>query len=713
MLISGFLASRYLIRDAGLLERLATSFFFGITLAPFLNINYALITRGYISYGLIFLSCIVVLICLILLPKETFRYKESVKGFSVLFFTVLIAVFSFYYYSNKEFILSLGSYLIKGEAKCFYMQSFETVKELHLEQDRSFALNKAYEIICTPGNILFTSTLLPVFKLYSYKIVYLLFSCLLFVFIYLIIMKLLDDKVVALSTAIFGLLNPYMLSVETLDRNVMALSMSAVFIYIVLQHRDKVFLHGFLFGILAGTGLRFLPLLFILLAAIIYYPKQHTFKNYLLFISAFIITFAFNLPHLYFHGFRSLGETSSSLSLAYEAFTKWQRTPFLPFPNLFFYLLNILNYFGYLFSCLILLGAVNLYRVNKRFFYAFSLTFLSILFILSYQRNWLESDKQRIIICGFLPLYIFFAYGLKVILTKSCSFKKYFAIFVSLTTLVLFVRLISAVNFSPDKAFYERRFIYQAESPEYYNLSKRFLLNINLFPNYHRLFMKTNLRDKAQEEQIVLERLFPKDNPPNYSKFKEFYSKWTGLLSAERKKYPAKGPVGYSYLKIDFERLARNPDTCVTKIKYSDLCSIDLSEKDNLFDVYYGSLNVGWQKERLGVCVILRKDELGLLKRMYIDLNAFMSEGKNEDGFEVIYPFSKERKPASGMNTFPLFSEDNTMIFKVPDDLSIVVRNWFINENGSPYKVDSWLIKADKNGNYKSDFFYNEPESYL
>ncbi len=416
LLACGMLAANYFLREKmGLLERLGVTLFLALTVVPFVNINYALFGGGYISNETTLAACAIMAVlfgALIFYRSRIPPVKEKAgkmpsQELPVLLLAVLLAVFLFFYYTNKEFLLSLGSYLIKGDAECFYLQTFETVGDMRPDLAGLIKTNP-YEIICTPGNILFTSTLISILKLSSFKALYVIILSLLFIFTYLISKKLLGSRLIASITAIFSCLNPYILSVEVLDRNVMALAVSAVMVYLVIAHKNKVFFHGIVFGILAGTGLRFIPLLFILPVALLYYRERLSLRSCLVFIPAFVITFTFNLPHLYFHGFHSLGETSSSLGLIGQAFSGWKRTPFLPFPNLIFYAVNIINYFGYLASAVVLFGALRCWKLDKKLFLALSFMFLSVLFVLSYQRNWLEQDKYRIIISAFL-LCIYFS----------------------------------------------------------------------------------------------------------------------------------------------------------------------------------------------------------------------------------------------------------------------------------------------------------------
>jgi diacylglycerol kinase len=453
-----------------------------------------------------------------------------------------------------------------------------------------------------------------------------------------------------------------------------------------------------------------------------YRKKGLSPSGYLLFLLAFMITFTFNLPHLYFHGFNSLGESSSSFLLAKEAFSGWERTPFLPFPNLIFYLIDILNYFGYLFSIIILAGLFNLWKNERKYFLFFSAIFLVILLILSVQKNWIEGDKYRIIICSFLSLLVFFAYGLKYIFTVKKNFKRYLLLLLFLIILSLFSQLSNKFDFKDDTEFYTRKFLYQTESPSYYRLAKKYLTDIGLLPNYKRLYSKLDIRQKRKEEAIILKRLFPEGGFPGLDKFGLFYAQWEKTLyKSLEPSFKKRVPGCYNYIKINFEKLADNLYSPVEKVKNAEIEAIDLKNIDtSIFNVYYANLSVSWQKEKLPVAVILNEDELDYLKELYIDLNAFISLDTGPAVFEKVYPINfKSRKllgkqvPGLGMETFPLYSERNTIIFHVPSDLKIVIRNWFVNEKGNPYKIDSWIITPDKNGNYRKEFNYNEPESYL
>ena len=732
--IDGFFLSVYFFKQACFLERLGLTIFFAITAVPLMNINLSLLRGIYINPVVIIASSLCLLfLCIFFYLSARNLDKSSHEKVVILspikddLFTlvsfVTVLVFLFFYYSNTEFIFSLASFLIKGDAKCFYMQSFRTIDVLNPGLNRLEALTKVYDIICTPGNILFTSTFIPILKINCFKILYLAFNLMLLIFSYVLCKKLIGNKIVALFVSVFSVLNPYVLSVEVLDRNIMALSISAVFFYILIEHREKRFLQGLIFGILAGTGLRFLPITFIIPVFIIW-GKDIDLKRLGLFIVAFFISFTFNIPHLFFNGLNSLGETSSSIQLLSLAFTKWLRTPFVPFPNLIFYLINIVNYLGFFISGIICFGVYCAYKENKRLLFAFLTMFLLTILVLSYQRNWLEGDKYRIVISGFLPLYIFLAYGLKDISHRFNYAREIMPLFISFLLPIILVFAISGINFNQDTEFYQRKYLYQKEGGEYHQLAKNYLLNAGFLPNYKRLFLKLDLRRKRIDEAITLGNLFPESNLPNFKKFIQFYEHWKTELTADKRILHGnflENRKDYVYLKINFDKLAKYGQEAAKQLESADMISLDLSAKEQLSDVFYAQFYVSWQKNMLPICVIVNKDTICNLKELTIDLNSFVSLGKDEIGCDIINSINftvnkslKEYGYKTGMKSFPLFEENKSLILKIPINTKIIIKNWFINkENGVAFKVDCWLIKRDSGGNFKTLFVYNEPESYL
>ncbi|MFH1385375.1 MAG: hypothetical protein ABIH47_10515 [Candidatus Omnitrophota bacterium] len=471
---------------------------------------------------------------------------------------------------------------------------------------------------------------------------------------------------------------------------------------------------------MAGTGLRFLPLLFVIPTVVLYIKHNTKRQYYLLFVIAFCITFTFNIPHLFFHGFHSLGETTGYASLLYKTFTQWVRTPFVPFPNIFFYLVNIVNYFGYGVSGIIIIGFLTFFKDEKITASAFASIFFAIVLVLSFQRNWIEGDKYRIITVGFLPLYVYLGYGVKYVWNKKISLKKIFIISLSVLVPYMFTLALAIADYPEDSSFYVKKYLYQKETKQYYLKMRQHHLDVSVAPNYKRLFFKRELQRKTIEERIAVTRLFPTDQFPYKNRFNDFYAQW-GRYFQTKAKQVQNGLYSYRNIEIDFNQLVDNTANAIRIIDAVDNPVINFEQNDEMFNVYYAGLDVKWQKEKLPVCILVNNNEIELLNELYIELNAFKSYGKNNAELDVINVI---RDPSdllfqniamrTGMKSFPLFDENNKIVLRVPNTMTIVIRNWFIDgADSTPYKIDGWLIRQLKDRTIRIEYLYNEPESYL
>ena len=178
-LVSGYIVSAVIDEKSTLCERVGLTLFFGISLPAFVGINIALLCKVFLSGLMVFGVGLSVLAAASLLL--VIKYKE--RAVSVLIptsrthvfytsaiLTVFAAAVTGYalLYSNLQFILSLGSYILKGEAECFYMQTFKTFGLLNPLLNRYDMPHEFYRIICTPGNSMFTSFFLPILKMNTF-----------------------------------------------------------------------------------------------------------------------------------------------------------------------------------------------------------------------------------------------------------------------------------------------------------------------------------------------------------------------------------------------------------------------------------------------------------------------------------------------------------------------------------------------------------------
>ena len=710
LFLIGYITTRILFKKIKFIELLGYLIFFSISIVPWVSINFNLIFDS--VSNLIQMMSIAIIILAILIYYVT---KNNINinlpnmskfEFIFLFVIFIISIFSYFYYNNSVYYLSLASYVERGETNCFYMLTFALQPELK----DMVNTDTRYDILSTPGNSMFTSFIHPVFEFNSFRVMYIIFQILIFLFTYLLIDYLLKKKWISLTTALFSIFNPFNLFIEVLDRNFMALVVSIILIYTLFKHKKKYMVHGFIFGILASLGLRFLPIIFILPVLYTYFNYKTKIDGYVIFIITSLLMFMYNLPHLKYHGFNSIGEKLSYLELANLAFTEFSRTPFVPFPNLIFFIELIFYYLGYIVVALLIFGVLKLLKKNIKHFYIFITILLLSLFTLSIQRDILESAKIRIFIMSFSSIFVFFAYGLsKFFMMIKKDFKKTLVIFSFIIfILFLFVQIFSTAEFNEDESFYEKKLLYQEEGKQYYTFSRAKLSDATLLPGYNKLGHKLNLGRKINEQDAVIFNLNKRFENSGYLD-NEFIQEPVGKFDNE-----------FTTIKINFEKLIMDIDNSVSIINNDNDLFIDFSKKDELLDVYYNEFDVSWQSKSLPLVIFPNFADTKFLNEIYLDLNSFISYGQDDFGFEQInsvnylfYSDALDYAKQTSMIALPKIYDNKEIILKIPRNHKIIIRNWFVNgANSQPFKIDSWVISI-QNENPMIEFWYNEPESYI
>jgi len=719
----GYLTTKTFFNKSNFIETLGYTLFFSVLIVPLIvtilnftfGIDYKLAYILFISIILIIIYCVRFKITKV--PLNNFLPKKiKNKGIIVLLILFVILTFSYFYYNNSVYYLSLASYIEKGESNCFYMLAFA----LQQESKDLLATDNVYDILTTPGNSIFTASFHTFFGSSSFKFMHLIFQSLAFLFIFLLVNHFTGKYIISVITALFSIFNPYMLSLEVLDRNFFVLVIAVILFYTLFKYKDKIVLHGLLLGVISGLGLRFLPLVFIVPILIYYFSQHKKLKDYAIFFLLFLVLFSFNIPHLKYHGLNSIGETESWFSIATMAFTKWLRTPFIPYPNIFYYSMNIIRYFGYFILSIIILGLFYLYKKSKIKLLIFSSIFIIPFFTLSIQRYVLESAKTRIIIMSFLSLYIFFAYGLLYLYNNSKNKKKFCFSILSLIVIIFllfgFVNLIKKFNFMQDESFYDKKFLYQKETPEYYQFLKERFSKINILPGYSILGNKLNLFRKMNEEKAVIYNILNRDSLHGYK------TNVVGNIEREldRKKNDFFNTDNYVILKIDFDKLTENSGNAVSVSNNANNLFVDFQNEKNLLDIYYKELDVSWQQKVLPLVVFPMAPDMYMTNEIYLDLNSFISYGIDEFGFEKVnsinyyfYKDSYDYAADTGMTAIPSKDIESEILIRIPVNSKIVIRNWFVNgANAQPFKIDGWIITL-KEGEPLVKFYYNEPESYI
>lgn len=721
-LLIGFFLTAWVFDRAGWLERAGYTLFFALVVVPFLLIHLSLLASMHIT-GALYL--IVGLICLMALAwpgvrglrRMSWRAPRIAEWFG-LALAAAVGAFSYVYYNDTEFLLSLASYLQRGETKCFPMQTFKLLADLNPGAPGA-TVRGIFQMISTPGNALFTAGAWPLFHLATFRVLYALVNALLVIFVYLLLVREKVHPLAAGAAALFAAVNPYTLSIEVLDRNVLSLMLSAVLCYTVLSYPKKSLFHGLLWGLAAGVGLRFLHLMLFAPVILLYLMQKARLRDYAWLLLGGAITFAFNIPHLPYQGLHALGENESFVSLLLAAATTGRRTPLVPYANGEFYLLNLFNHWGILISAMALFGLIATLRRDRWRAVALLLIFLPVYLVLLAQRDWLENDKLRILMMGLLPLLLFIGEGLAALCVRKRLLLR-LGLFASIVGLTFALQWsLARVDGVPDERTYEKKPVYQRETKAFIDFYRKPFAALHLLPNYRRLAWKTDFADKRREERSVVAKLFPVADPRRDEAY-PWLAKW---LSA-KKPAPAAPPseeTEYVDLLLNLEMLGVDPDRAVTLVKSAEPAFIDLENKDELLDIYYHACDVSWQTPALPIAVLIDRGELAATRRLRIELNALASTGKDEYGFELVNPIHYLLKPelsrvagAAGMRALPPLHRRPELILRVPRNLTIELRYWIVNGvNGTPYRVDSWRITMDEERQPHLRFYYQEPESYL
>ena len=719
LLITGFFLSTFFLRSAPLVERVAFTLLLSLASVPFLAINIALAGQVYIDKPMLLYICIGLLVAL---SVHVYRYLRDFelgevagKDLAMLLGAVPVAVFFYFYYSNLEVIWSLGSYLQTGKSSCFTMQTYKLVEQLNPGADPTH-IREIFKIISTPGNVMYTGSLMPLFGIKTFHYLYVLFQLNLYLFACLLMYRWTGRVWIAVATGLLAVFNPYCLSIEILDRNLIALSLCAALLYSVYAHRDRHLLHGLLFGITAGAGLRFLPLTYLVPILVLYVSGRVGIKGYLALAAGFVVTFPFNIPHLFHHGFHSLGHQEPFWQLLITALGDLRRTPLMPLPNFAFYAVNALSYFGYALASLVLFGVGKMALRHRLRLVVLLLICLPTYVVLAAQPDWIEIDKARILLTGLLPAVLFAGYGVAALL-RSDKLLRDGAVLVCLPLLVATAGyLLGNVAGSADDTLYDRKQVYQREPGAYTAHAREHLSRVGALPNLRRLMNKISLGRKRAEEQLAVDTLLSRrvvaQNP--------WVARW---LPAKSMKIPAPRKLSRTHvnLRVDLDKLVSDTTSSVSIAKKCDDCFLDLENKKDLLDIYYRAVKVSWQKQKLPVTVLTGKLAQHVQGGLNVELNAFIGYGKDEYGFERVNLINfmttkKGRAHAkkTGMTALPHRGTAPVITLRIPRDVTVIIRNWIVEqEQGVPHRIDSWRIRVGENGKARAEFFFQEPESYF
>ncbi len=710
LILVGWLLASVLAPRAGFLERVAYGLLFTLTAVPLVAFQLALALPSFVSAGLLLAVSGAFLLGLAwpawrlgwgLLPPRPERWELGVLGLGLALATV-----TWLHHNHGELWLSLGSYLQTDQAKCFYMQTFSLVPELNPGRDPGM-VRRAYEIISTPGNSLFTAAWMAVVGPWAFALLQSAFHLLLFLFGTLLSKRWTGSLLVAVVVACFAVLNPYTLWIEVLDRNVYVYALTPALLYTLLFHRERALVHGLLLGLIGGLGLRFLPLLFLASALLIYAQQRQPWRRWLLLAAGLAIAFAVELPHLQHHGFHSMGEAS-----ALPGLLAGDRTPMLPHGNAVYYMVFMLAQLGWGVAALALYGALRWLRDRPVTGVALALMVLLPLLVLAGQRDWIEHDKTRIFIMSLWPVLCFFAYGLRGLMARA-GWGRRVGVLVAALVVVIGVDLGARVALPPaDASSTERKPTYQRESPLFLDQLRASFAPSGPLPRYDGLGLKLDWRRKWTEARLVRSAMLAGVDSP-------WVDRWLAPSALEAPS-PLGTTEGFVTVSIDLDALVTAPADAVRVGEVDGRALVDLSDPTRVFDIHHKEVEVSWQERRLPVTVLAQRPEIEILRELYLDLNAFVTLEEDELGFQrvnlvqfAMAPEHRRHGLTTALTALPWSDRKPVVTVRIPDDMRVVLRAWIVNPSeGVPHRIDGWIIELDGD-EARVRFLYGEPESYL
>ncbi len=714
MVLVGWLLASVLAPRSAFLERTAYALLFTLCAVPLVAYQVALAWPMFMSRGLL---AGVSGVLLLGLAWPAWRQRQALipprpdaATLVLLVVALLLGSFSWLHHNHNELWLSLGSYLQTDKAKCFYMQTLSFVPELNVGRDPEM-VRRAYGIISTPGNSLFTSAWMAVLGPRAFQFLHAGFHVLLFLFGCLLLRRWTASVLIAALVSAFAVLCPYSLWIEVLDRNVYVFALTPALLYTLEVHRERALLHGLLLGLVGGLGLRFLPLLFIVSAALLYLHWRQPWKRWVLLAVGVVLAFAFELPHLQHHGFESMGETQ-----AVPGLFEFLRTPYMPHHNAVYYLLLTISWLGWVLTSLVVYGAGRTAREHPWRFGALLVMVLGPLVVLAGQRDWIEYDKTRIFIMSLWPLLCFLAVGLRGLVAKEGWGKRGMALAVSLVLVLAADFGLRGIDLPADESSLERKPVYQRESPEYIDFLRSEFAASGPLPQYGRMLDKLQWSRKHAEAQQVAHALVGGATSPWIDRWLE-----PSDLEAPEALGPPQGEEAWLDLAIDLERLVADPEAAVTSGASEGRVLVDYSDPKRIFDIHHKQVEVSWQDQPLPVTVLAQRPDIQVLRTLTLDLNAFVTLEEDELGFQkvnlvahLVFPERKAQGIATAMTALPWMDDEPVVRLRIPADMRVVVRNWLVNPSeGVPHRIDGWEIRPDGDGGVSTRFFFGEPESYL
>lgn len=725
LLATGTLLSEAAIRPRDAVERVAYALLFALTALPYALIATVLAASVRLSAPLLHgVSLPATALAVALWWRSRRRDAEPRKTaprpreWTTLAVAAAVGLGAWVHYTDTEFLLSLASYVDRGEAKCFYMQTFQLLDGLN--PGRPFApMRDLFDVISTPGNTVFTAPFVQAFGVYGPRLVYAAVQVLTFLFVLLVARAWTGRPWLAIAGGLLAVAAPPALSIEVLDRNAIAFALTAAAFHAVETRPERSLVHGWLFGVTAGVGLRFLPLLNLVFVVGAYRAHRANAWRWLGFGLAAAITFAPNLPHLAFHGFHSLGETLPPWTLAARAVTEGYRAPLQALAPGLQVALQSVGHLGAAGTALVFLGAARGWRSRRRETLSLLLVSGAVWAVVACQRDWIEGDKARIALSAWLPVPLLAVLALDRLARPGGRLRALLLLCAALAATFALAHVLRSVEAPADPSSSFRKPIYQSDTPAFAAFYRAHAWPVGLLPGYAALGDKLDLARKRRLEQVTAASLAPlvADKPSPDA---------TWARRAFDVPPPAARPRacadGQSVsLQVDLDRLVTSPGRAVAPAPVGATPFVDLCDPEHLLDVHAREARVSWQPQALPLVVFPLRPEQTADGELVVHLNAYAPLGLDAEGFARVNAIHYVRDAVArvaGLRTalraLPHANADEPLVLRMPRGTRVVLVYWVIDlAKGTPHRVDSWVLEPEDDGTAAVRFRAGEPESYL
>jgi len=285
------------------------------------------------------------------------------------------------------------------------------------------------------------SPMVAVFGTFGFRVVYALQGLLMPGIGFLLGFYLLKRRWLAWVVAVFATLNPYSLESRLFDENFMAACFGSLALVLLVRPNPRLFWAGAALSLFLGirhVGLLVLP-------AVAWYvvgTREKKGRDLLAVLAGMAV---FSLPYLVYHGFLLFERGAlfeggldrvvlehSFLGIAFRSGTMWSfpfteeplRSPYLAYPNVIEFPLDLLRRFGLVLAAFVPAGLIHLFRSDRRRAWLMVGWFVPVLAAVMLKSDWVEPNKMGVPATVLAPVIVILAAGLAFVVLSGVGWWK-------------------------------------------------------------------------------------------------------------------------------------------------------------------------------------------------------------------------------------------------------------------------------------------------